>query len=224
MATLRDEIDRFKSWAPPLDHRQGEWECDYEHWPHLWSAAISSIDQHAGGQMSPEVAEDLLYVLARDNEAEHIRDHLVQAPDVLSALAAYATRCSDADAKWQIVVSVADAELPNAAELICPFLLDGDEYVRRRSLMAFSLFAPREAEKIALQDLAATFEYTRIAALQVLHTVDSPQLASALQALENDPSPQVRQNVLELRERWQNKAANPGDGSGDGSDAFCVPR
>ena len=214
MPTLHDEIDRFKDWAPPIDHRHGEWECDYEHWPELWYAAISSIDQHSGRDLSPDVAEDLLYVLARDNETEHIRDHLVQTTDVLSKLAAYATKCSDADAKWQIVVSVADAELPNAAELIRPFLNDDNEYVRRRSLMAFSLFAPREAEEIALQDLAATFEYTRIAALHVLHTVDSPQLASALQALENDPSPHVRHNVLELREKRQNKAVNPSGGSG----------
>jgi HEAT repeat protein len=214
MPTLHDEINRFKDWAPPIDHRHGEWECDYEHWPQLWTAAISSIDQHSGRELSPDVAEDLLFVLARDNEAEHIRDHLVQTTDVLSTLAAYATKCSDADAKWQIVVSVADAELPNAADLIRPFLNDDNEYVRRRSLMAFSLFAPREAEEIALQDLAATFEYTRIAALHVLHTVDSPQLASALQALENDPSPHVRHKVLELRGKRQNKAVNPSGGSG----------
>lgn len=214
MASLQQEIDRFRKWAPPTDRRHGEWECDYEHWTRLWSAAMSTIDKHAGQELSPDVAEDLLYVLARDNEAENVRDHLVQTPDVLSALAVYATKSPDPDAKWQIVVSIADAKLPDAAELIRPFLNDDDEYVRRRSLMAFTLFAPREAEEIALHDLAATFEYTRIAALHVLDTVDSPQLALALQALDNDPSEHVRHNVHELRRKRQNNAVNPSGGSG----------
>ncbi len=130
------------------------------------------------------------------------------------ALVAYATKSSDADAKWQVVVSVADAELPDAAELIRPFLNDDDEYVRRRSLMAYALFAPREDEEIAIQNLAATFEYTRIAALHVLHAIDSPHLVSALEALENDPSEHVRHNVRKLREKRQNKVVNPSGGSG----------
>lgn len=199
MTTLRHKIDRFREWAPPADRRGGEWEFSYEHWDQLWSAAISTIDQHAGRELSSDVAEDLLYVLARDNEAEMIRDHLVETPDVLSALALYATKSSDADAKWQIAVSVAEANLPDAAELIRPFLSDDDEYVRRRSLIAFAPFAPREAEEIALQDLSADYEYTRMVALHVLNTIDSSHLASALDALEDDPSELVRNRVLELR-------------------------
>ena len=213
MTTLRDEIDRFKAWAPPTDRRHGEWECDYKHWPQLLDAAITAIDQHAGRELSPDVAEDLLYVLARDNESESVREHLVQNPDVLSALAGYATKSLDADAKWQIAVSVADTQLPDGAELIRPFLNDEDEYVRRRSLMAYASFAPREAEEIAIKNLAATFEYTRIAALHVLYALDSPHLVSALEVLENDPSGHVRGNVRKLREERQNKAVNPGGGS-----------
>jgi hypothetical protein len=153
MTTLRDEIDRFKAWTPPTDRRHGEWECDYKHWPQLLSAAITAIDQHAGRELSPDVADDLLYVLGRDNESESVREHLVQNPDVLSALAKYATESLDADAKWQIAVSFADAKLPDGAELIRPFLNDEDEYVRRRSLMAYASFAPREAEEIAIKNL-----------------------------------------------------------------------
>ncbi len=172
------------------------------------------IDQLADRVVSPDMAADLLYVLARDNEAEHVRDHLVQTPSVLSALAIYAIKSSDADAKWQIVVSVAESNLPDAADLIRPFLNDEDEYVRRRSLMAYARYAPEEAEKIALQNLTAAFEYTRITALHVLDTVDSSHLASSVDAMENDPSEHVRHNARELREKRQNKAVNPSGGSG----------
>jgi hypothetical protein len=204
MNSLNDEVERFKKWAPPIKHQHGEWECDYEHWNALWSAAISTIDRHVDREISSGVAEDLLYVLARDNEAEYVRGHLVQTPSVLAALVVYATKCADADAKWQIVVSVAEANLPGAANLIRPFLNDEDEYVRRRSLMVYALYAPREAENIALQNLSDAFEYTRIAALHVLDAVDSPHLASWLDALENDPNEYVRHNVRDLREKRQN--------------------
>ena len=109
MCALQDEISRFREWAPPAENQHGEWECEYEHWDRLWAAAISTIDQYEDAAMPPHVADALLYVLARDNECEHVRDHLVETPQLLSALAAHAIGIEDADAKWQIVVSLRNA-------------------------------------------------------------------------------------------------------------------
>ena len=205
MCTLQDEITRFREWAPPAESQHGEWECEYEHWDRLWAAAISTIGQYADTVMPPNVTDALLYVLARDNECEHVRDHLVGSPQLLSALAAHATGTKDADATWQIAVSLGEAKLENAAELIRPFLEDENEYVRRRSLMAFAPFAPREAERIALQNLTDAYEYTRIAALHVLDMIDSSHVATTLDALENDLNEYVRSSVRELREKRQKK-------------------
>jgi len=205
MVELHDEIVRFKQWAPAPGNRSSDWEYEYENWDRLCALAVSTIERYADSEIPRNVAEDLIYALGRDNEGEHLREHLIDAPQLLATLAIHAMRVADPDAKWQIVVSVAEAELSNAAELIQPYLLDEDEYVRRRSLLAFAVFSPREAEAIALQNLTDSFEYTRIAALHVLDMTDSSHLAASLDALDNDPIDYVRSNVRELRERGRNK-------------------
>ncbi len=76
-----------------------------------------------------ETSSDLLYVIARDNEIERLRDELVKYPELLQHLARFGVGSSEPDAKWQISVSVADAKLHDVADLIRPYLTDNDEYV-----------------------------------------------------------------------------------------------
>jgi hypothetical protein len=196
---LHKQVKHFKHWADSADQCSGEWECDYEQWHDLWAAAIETIDVYRDGLIPTAVADDLLYALARDNECEHIRENLLVSPELIATLAKRVITMSDADAKWQIAISVAAAKLPNAADLLRPFLTDDDEYVRRRSLMAFAPFAPKESEAIALKNLDDAFEYTRITALHVLHSVQSPNLSASLDRFATDPNEYVRRNVQELR-------------------------
>ncbi len=165
----------------------------------MWASASDVITAYHDGSIPVAVADDLVYALARDNECEHIRETLLSSPELIRTLAKRAVVSKDADAKWQITISVAEAQLPDAADLIRPFLTDPDEYVRRRSLMAFAPFSPKEAEELAIKNLDDKFEYTRIAALHVLHTVRSGYLEAGLDQLASDPNKYVRQNVEELR-------------------------
>jgi HEAT repeat protein len=64
--------------------------------------------------------------------------------------------------------------------------------------MSFAPFSPTEAEAIALRDLDNDFEYTRMAALNVLHLLQSPHLPNALERLGDDPNDYVRSYVNEL--------------------------
>ncbi len=196
---LHAEVEKFKQWAPPYENTSGEWECEYEGWRDLWAAAESVIERFENGAIPSDVAGDLLYAIARDNETEHLRKRLVDAPGLLFHLAAYSVAYHDPCAKWQIAVSVAEANLVNAADLICHFLKDDDEYVRRRALLAFAPFSPAEAESIAILNLSDAFEYTRIAALHVLHDIGSSHFEEALSRLENDQNEYVRANVEQLR-------------------------
>lgn len=196
---LHEQVKHFKHWADSADQHSGEWECDYEQWSDLRASAIETINVYHDGLIPTAVADDLLYALARDNECEHIRENLLAAPELLATLAKHVIATSEADAKWQIAISVAEAKLPNAVNLLRPFLTDDDEYVRRRSLVVFALFAPKESEVIALNNLDDPFEYTRIAALHVLHSVRSPNLSAILDRFETDPNEYVRRNVQELR-------------------------
>jgi HEAT repeat protein len=199
MSEFSNEIAKFKDWAPPEKHRSGEWECDYGHWNELYAAAISVINLHTDGDITSELADELLYVIARDNECEHLRHCLLDAPLLLSKLAQLAVPSIESHAKWQIATAVAEVHLDNAADLIRPFLTDDDEYVRRRSLMAIAPISPAEAEQIAISNLSDENEYTRIAALHALHLANSLQLRNWLGRLEKDPSEHVRHNVKRLR-------------------------
>lgn len=199
MPELQREVERFKQWASSFVRCSAEWECEYEHWPDLLAAAREAIATHRDGRIPASIADDLLYALGRDNECESIREGLLESPELIATLAKRALLTDDADAKWQIAISVAEAELLDAAELLRPFLTDSDEYVRRRSLMAIAPFAPSEAEAIAIKNLDDEFEYTRIMALHVLHRVRSRHLEASLERLASDSSEHVRTNVEKLR-------------------------
>lgn len=196
---LRQQVLAFSAWAETLDGHYGEWELEYEHAGDLTSAALAVIAEHGDDSLNEDDLADLLYSLARDNEGEVIRGALVDSPVLLAQLAGLAVSTAEADARWQIAVAVAEAKLLNAAALMRPFLDDESEYVRRRALLGFAQIAPEEAEAIALRDLDDPFEYTRLAALEVLRTVDSDHLDKALDLLVHDVSQHVRIPAEELR-------------------------
>lgn len=76
---------------------------------------------------------------------------------------------------------MSDAQLPDAADLIRPYISDVDEYVRRRSLLAFAPFSPTEAEAIAKNWMDEEYEYSRIAGLHVLDIINSGSIEFYLQ-------------------------------------------
>ena len=199
MLRLRDQITKFKVWAANTSMQSGEWECNYDYWHDLWAATEDAINSHQDGLISDKESDDFLYVLGRDNECEYIRRKLLPYPKLIATLAHRATNSNDADAKWQIAVTAAESQLPDTADLLRPFLSDSNEYVRRRTLMAYAPFAPKQAESIAIENLEDDYEYTRIAALHVLHTIGSSYLSESLDRLASDPNVHVRKNVQDLR-------------------------
>ena len=199
MSELSDEVKRFKNWAANGNYWSVEETWLYKRWDEFFDAAITVMDQFREGDIPTDLVDDLLFAIAMDEECEDLAEHLVDAPLLLRTLAKAVVNHGEPDAKWLIAKSVAEANLDDAADLIRPLLKDSCEYVRRRSLMAFAPFSPSEAEAIAIADLSDDFEYTRMVAISVLHTVRSPQLGAWLDQLENDTSEYVRHKVQELR-------------------------
>lgn len=199
--TLAKEVARFKNWAPSHEGTYGEWECDYEHWNELWAATKESMKFYAHELPDIETSNNLLYVIARDNEIEILRKELIKYPVLLRHLARFGVDSSEPYAKWQIAISVADAQLEDAADLIRPYLTDADEYVRRRSLLAIAPFSPIEAEEVAKTWMDEDYEYSRIAGLHILDNVNSDSLLFYLEKHANDPSQYVRLNIDEIRRK-----------------------
>jgi hypothetical protein len=198
---LTIEVARFKEWALQHARTSGEWECDYEHWNELRAAAKESMERYANELPDLATRSSLLYTIARDNEMEELKDELVKFPNLLRHLARFGVDSSEPDAKWQIAVSVAEAKLSDAADLIRPYLTDSSEYVRRRSLLAVAPFSPIEAEEIAKSWMDNDYEYSRIAGLHVLDIANSDALFFYLERHANDPDRYVRSNVDDIRRK-----------------------
>ena len=200
MSSLDQQLKRFHRWAdqsvPDNALRtSGEWECEYPYWPKLYAAVRSTLAQ----PLSDAEEDQVLFALARDNEAEVILGLLASSSSHVLALATRALHASDPDARWQAAVALARAAPPGAIPVLRLFLSDSNEYVRRRTLLALARLDATLAEPAAIQWLSASPEYSRMAALVVLQIVGSPRLEAALSALANDPSEVVRNRVHLIR-------------------------
>ncbi|MFO0611423.1 MAG: hypothetical protein U0414_02460 [Polyangiaceae bacterium] len=191
-------MSAFREWASARDQASGEWECEYPNWAPLYSAAQRILSLET---VSPAALADLLYALARDNEAEFILDCLGHAEPIGVAVATAGLRCDDAQARWQLAVFLGRCQCVSASTLLRAYLDDADEYVRRRALAAAVAIDRDYAESIAWSRLTDLHEYTRLAALQALADAQSPRLSAALEQLAADPSEHVRAAVDRVRAR-----------------------
>lgn len=200
ISKFTSEVSRFREWAVSYKDTSGEWECDYGNWDSIYLATDNLLKESLNTNFQSDLLDDLIYIIARDNECEIIREKLTDFPDLLRVLAFRALDSEEWHAKWQIVVSVHEANLMDASDLIRPYLKDKEEYVRRRSLAALAYHSPLEAESIAKENMNGKYEYTRIMGLNVLKIVESDSLEFYLKRHENDPDEYVRNNVQEIRE------------------------
>ncbi len=147
-------------------------------------------------------ADDLLYALARDNEAEFIADELEHRPEILMGLAARGATSVEVDAKWQIAAKLGELngqKLPEAEVFLTQLVQDADEYVSRRALLALGKLKSETTEIFAERAWQTGLEYQRIAALWALKEVASPKLSSYLLEAEKDGREYVVRNAEEIR-------------------------
>lgn len=138
MSALAHEVAKFRQWAvvrqspgfrPDQYSHGAEWECDYPDWQQLY-AAVADFLAAAHRILTDAELELLLYVLARDNEDEHVLETLKQFPSIAAQLAEAAVSFSDVDARWQAAVLAGHI---GSAAAVRRFLDDKAEYVRRRA-------------------------------------------------------------------------------------------
>ncbi len=105
---------------------------------------------------------------------------------------------TDSQARWQIAVLLGRLGTSNAVELLKGMTSDADEYVRRRALLSVRDVDSAFAESIAIEWLESEYEYSRMVALDTLAVLNSPYLSEAMRILENDPSPVVQNQRLQV--------------------------
>lgn len=187
---LERAIQRFKDWASnyPIAERTGEWECGYPDWAEIYTAFASFVEQNDHRQWSPTDTQNVLYIIARDNEAERLIDEVEKQEGRLIYIAEAAVKYGERDAKWQIASRLCEAEVDiEVAEThLLEFLKDTDEYVRRRALLALAQTGSRQTEMWANIAWKTGHEYQRIAALNALHQVSSSRLEEFVELAKQD--------------------------------------
>lgn len=133
MSTLANEVAKFREWAASHElgaQSFGEWECEYLDWGAVYAAVESFLAAATQHTITRAELDSLLYILARDNEAEQVLEALERFPDIAAQVCEAAVSFSDKEARWQAALL---AGRISSAAVVRRFLDDEAEYVRRRA-------------------------------------------------------------------------------------------
>jgi hypothetical protein len=195
---LFEEIEKFKTWSrqldqTPEDERTGKWERTYAGWNAVDAAFIDFVSKSNPADWTGEVAEALLYLIARDHASEIFADLVAAQPDKLRFLARQAADAGSPAGKWQLVVRLPELGDPELAEsLLLRFVNDPDANVRRCTLQTLAVLGSDCTEhycEVAWQRPGPQQLDQRMAVLETLFKINSPKLAYYLQEAHRDGNP-----------------------------------
>lgn len=198
------EVEKFRRWAASYSdaERYGEWECEYAEWPELYSATCNFLAASAPNRWSEAEIQNLLYVIARDNESEFLVKEVASDADRLFLLARAAVTTSEDDAKWQLAAQLGESRnfKGDAEQVLLSLVDDSNDYVSRRALLALGALRSSHVELLAERAWATEHQYQRIAALHALKQVSSPKLAYFIKEALKDGREYLVQNAMQLSE------------------------
>lgn len=200
---LTIEANRFRAWADkyPKDSRSGEWECDYDNWPALNRAFLTLVSEKDPAKLSKSDINDLIYVIARDNEMEELIEEVASNSELFELLLKNVLISNESDAKWQFAISLGKGVLDKnvAEDALLQLVEDANEYVSRMALQALGRIRSKHAEALCKKAWDSKHEYQRIMALWVLKEIKSKELNNYLQLAIKDGRKYVVQNANEIK-------------------------
>lgn len=199
---LKEEIARLRSWEAqlPAAERVGLWD-EYPEWGALYTSFADFIKQTGPSQWGESTVLDLLYIIARDNEAEYLVSLLLKAqPEGLFRLAEAAVGYGERDARWQLAAYLGETggDRPRAEAILLIFVNDEDEYVSRRALLALAYLGSSHVSSLCERAWATGHEYKRIAALHAIRAASPHELPKYIELAKADGREYVVQNAEAL--------------------------
>jgi len=211
---LHKSIIRFKKRAAKVNPQwteakdNGEWEIDLNEFDEMCSIALEIIENLSPEEASAQLHDDLLFVIARDNESSWIVQELLKYPAWYSILCRKSLETDYTNAKWQFAESLKDYKgKDNVRDLIFRFLTVGDEYTERLALQSLAYIYPEKTEKYAIEfwhrdkytDNYGS-EHQKIMVLHVLNIIHSTKLEKYLDLADRTDYRYLRENAAEIRE------------------------
>lgn len=199
---LKEEIARFRRWEAqlPAAARLGLWD-EYPEWGALYTAFEGFIKRTGPSQWGESTVLDLLYLIARDNEAEYLVSLLLKAqPEGLFRLAEAAVSYGERDARWQLAAYLGETggDRPRAEAILLVFVNDEDEYVSRRALFALGYLGSSHVPSLCARAWATGHEYQRIAALHAIRAASPHELPKYIELAKADGREHLVQNAVAL--------------------------
>jgi hypothetical protein len=189
------EINKFDKWAQTQsdiaqDDRGGEWECGYDNWDDIYQAFENYLKTSNPTQWTSKEKELLLYIIARDNEMEHLSSVLDE--QALVTLTREAIINGHRDDKWQLAVQLNRLTDKHLATILLDSLVnDEDEYVNRRALMGLAELQSDKVEGYAeviwsRNKYGDMDEYQKMAVLHALSVTKSKNLEDYIRKAKED--------------------------------------
>jgi hypothetical protein len=184
---LDEQVDEFWQWSKTLKHEL-EWETSYPNWEMLKTFFDKLIETTNHLEWDQRIVNNLLYIIGRDNECQLLIDKITEFPDSLIFLAKEGIHYPDSDTKWQLAHYLTEcvSTHPEAMEIIYRYYDDQNEYVKRRALLALGRIRSKYAEQCALESWSTGMEYQKIAALEVLHQLNSSHYPELQKFMDED--------------------------------------
>lgn len=184
---LHKSVEAFKAFQkryyPQIteENDNGEWEIGLTQWDEMNSAYLKMIESGKPEAITDELLDDMLYVIARDNECSNLLIETLNYPDWFEPLCRRSIHTDYYNAKWQFAEQLGEYKGENdIKELLFSFIESGDEYTERMALWSMCRHFPKKAEEYAVKfwerNIYSADEYQKIMALSVLHQIKSPLL------------------------------------------------
>ncbi len=156
--TLHKRVADFKcfqrEYYPEVteENDNGEWEIGYRQWDEMNDAYLKMIENEIPACVGKELIDDLLYVIARDNECSHLLIQTLQYPQWFEILCRHSVETEYYNARWQFAEQIGkykgESDIKN---LLFSFIESGDEYTERMALQSLCEHFPKQAEEYAVK-------------------------------------------------------------------------
>ena len=196
---LLEQAGKFHQWqeitypGKTTEEIGGAWEVDYPAWNDIFDAFCHVLTQMDAETADSVLLDEMVYLIARDNEAEGFIQETTSHPQWFECLCRRAAASNENEAKWQFAAYLPECSCSQEVrDIILNFAKDPNEYVSRRALLAMPALRPDCVEQFAplfwerncyspeLQ------EYQRIAVLVSLDAIHSDLLPQYLERAKQD--------------------------------------
>ncbi len=188
---LHKLVEQFKQlqeqFYPEIteENDNGEWEIGLELWEQMNQAYLVVVKKYGVEISTDSLLDDMLYVIARDNESSYLLQETRKYPQWFELLGRSCVKTNYTNAKWQFAEQIGHyKESSNLSALLFYFIDSGDEYTERMALQSLCEHFPERVEEFAKKmwerNVYAEDEYQKIMVLYALHRIKSPLLEGYL--------------------------------------------